>query len=614
MNMLALQLQTALALGALNVFRVCGYRFKVRFGLLSMPVRSFSLPVGPFFGTNDCHATALPCPFDLACCDQMLYFGWQPVPVGRRPPQWNVDPASGRQIDSTRAWWKIVDFGADQADIKWVWEASRFGWLMGLAQLAKANDTQALDRMNTWLRDWCEKNPPYLGPNWKCGQEAAIRVMHLAMAALLLKQQNHPTNAITAFLRTHLTRIEQTRSYALAQDNNHGISEAAALFIGGTWLKCAATDMAADRWATLGRKSLEERVARLVAHDGSFSQHSTNYHRVLLDTLCMVELWRQRIGEKPFTPLYLSRARAATSWMYVFTEPVSGDAPNLGANDGARLLPLTDTDYRDFRPSVQMASVLFDKSVAYPDIGPWDTPLCWMDIERPVRIRPAKRSCLFDKGGYAYLCQGRAQAYLRFPRYRFRPGQADALHLDFWIGSLNVLRDAGSYSYHSSPWCMQYFPGTRAHNTVEFDDRDQMPRISRFLYGRWLKSEACDPIREAQPGILAFEAAYTDWRKARHQRQVRLAQGRLTIVDQLAGNFNKATLRWRLAPGEWQLEGNALRGENMELFIQTTASAVRVRIIDGWESRYYGLRTTLPVLEVEVTEPCSVITNCTWKP
>ena len=46
----------------------------------------------------------------------------------------------------------------------------------------------------------------------------------------------------------------------------------------------------------MGRYWLENRVAHLVEPDGSFSQYSINYHRVLLDTLCMVEIWRRAIN------------------------------------------------------------------------------------------------------------------------------------------------------------------------------------------------------------------------------------------------------------------------------------------------------------------------------
>ncbi|MCK7461449.1 MAG: hypothetical protein MZU84_04970 [Sphingobacterium sp.] len=67
-----------------------------------------------------------------------------------------------------------------------------------------------------------------------------------------------------------------------AQDNNHGTSEAAGLFIGGSWLATVDRNRynQAQGYAEKGRKWLEERVKKLVAADGSFSQHSVNYHRV----------------------------------------------------------------------------------------------------------------------------------------------------------------------------------------------------------------------------------------------------------------------------------------------------------------------------------------------
>ena len=80
-------------------------------------------------------------------------------------------------------------------------------------------DSRSLTRLNTWLADWCLHNPAYFGPNWKCGQEAAIRVMHLAMAALILDQQSGPSPALLTLIRAHLKRIAPTLQYALAQDN-----------------------------------------------------------------------------------------------------------------------------------------------------------------------------------------------------------------------------------------------------------------------------------------------------------------------------------------------------------------------------------------------------------
>jgi hypothetical protein len=99
--------------------------------------------------------------------------------------------------------------------------------------------------------------------------------------------------------------------------------------------------------------------------DGSFSQYSVNYHRLMLDTYSLVEHWRRGLELPAFSPRLYDRLAAATRWLQALTQPETGDAPVLGANDGARLLPLGDSDYRDYRPAVQLAMALFLDRRAY---------------------------------------------------------------------------------------------------------------------------------------------------------------------------------------------------------------------------------------------------------
>ena len=97
-----------------------------------------------------------------------------------------------------RPWWQIPDFDPRVGDIKTIWEASRFDWVLTCAQHACHGDPVGVERLNTWLADWVANNPPYLGPNWKCGQEASIRVIHLAVAALILDQHRRSMPALRA--------------------------------------------------------------------------------------------------------------------------------------------------------------------------------------------------------------------------------------------------------------------------------------------------------------------------------------------------------------------------------------------------------------------------------
>ena len=189
----------------------------------------------------------------------------------------------------------------------------------------------------------------------KCGQEASIRVINLACGSLILDHENQTLKGIQQLIEMHLKRISPTINYAISQDNNHGTSEAAALFVGGSWLSSLG-HKSGTRWEKIGRKWLENRVDKLFGDDGSFSQYSINYHRLALDTLSFAEIWRQNLNRRRFSDQFYKKSSAATFWLYQLVSPENGFGPNIGANDGARLLQLTNSSFRDHRPSVQLAN------------------------------------------------------------------------------------------------------------------------------------------------------------------------------------------------------------------------------------------------------------------
>ena len=611
-------LKTLLRLGILNLLRNGWYRLLIRSGWVRnrLPVSDvlicdeYLLSVSEGSNCKVVESFAPPCWVEDVSKGFIPFFSHALHKVGR-PPDWFFDPYSGRHFQECCLHWTELLQDSD-LDIKLIWEPSRFDWLIILARAYyNTGDRSYLQTANDWLCDWVKKNPFNQGPNWRCGQESSIRVMHLAMVAKLLGQHKETSKPLLQLVRGHLQRIASTISYAIAQDNNHGTSEAAALYIGGSWLS-AQGDKVAKRYQVIGVKWLENRAKRLIEEDGSFSQYSTNYHRVMLDTYSMVEYWRQTLQLPAFSSQLYERLRSAALWLKSFTDPLSGDAPTLGANDGARLLPLTDTDYRDFRPSVQLACVLFAGAKAYSSPDDWDLPLKWLKIPLPDKILPEDKNRLFDNGGYAILRQNSVSAYIRFPRFRFRPSHADALHIDLWIGGKNFLRDSGTFSYNTETKWMNYFPGTESHNTIQFDDRDQMPRLSRFLFGDWLKTEHRTKIfQEGKEN--RFTASYKDRKGAHHQRCVSLNDRRLKVEDIVSGFKNKAVLRWRLSPGNWTLDGMTVIDGQNRLKVVADVPVTRVELVEGWESCYYLQREPLPVFEVEIDNPGTLMSEFQWE-
>lgn len=615
MSLLLCKARTALALGLPNLFRALVYRVGVRTGL--NPVRNLrsTSPKGQFFRPPVAQA-----PDTLTAnfpnLSQGLLFSYRPVEWGDAPPDWHANPFSGARVEAAdRPWWQIPDFDPVVGDIKLIWELSRFDWALCFARAAASGNELALHRLNAWLLDWCERNPPYFGPNWKCGQEASIRVMHLAAVAMVLKQVESAEAALLALVRLHLQRIEPTIMYAVAQDNNHGTSEAAALFIGGSWLALHG-DAQGEHWGKLGRRWLENRAARLIGEQGSFSQYSVNYHRVMLDSFSLAEVWRRQLGLKQFSQKFQGRAAAAANWLFQMCSPLDGDVPNLGANDGARLLPLAELPYRDFRPSIQLGMALFAGLRAYPQEGVWNDVLHWFGILVPDKEAVLAERFIADDGGFAVMRHEAAVVVFRYPRFRFRPSQADALHVDFWLHGRNVLRDAGTFSYNTAPELIAYFGGTAGHNTVQFDNRDQMPRLSRFLFGDWLKTLSLDEC--TLPEGAGFAVAYRDVKACFHRRSLVLSSGSFRVKDEISGFAKSAVLRWRLMPGNWRFEASAQGGcvfaeaFGLRIVIHADVALIRCQLLTGLESRNYLEKTELPVLEVEVAEPGILETEVFW--
>jgi len=616
-----LYLDAIRSLGFWNVAYVAWYRFTLKSGIRKrfFPQQPFASG-GPFFGPV-ARCADYPAEFQAALFEdadkiiqgQLRYYAYHWKVVGN-PPNWFLNPFNSRLWPNPkRHWADIADFEGGIGDIKNVWEASRFEWVVTLARAyAASGKIIYLDTLNRWLVDWAAKNPASTGPNWKCGQEAAIRVFNLMQAASILGQWDGPSPALSEFIDRHLERISANIRYAIAQDNNHGTSEAAALFVGGCWrarnTSRVSKTRSYDHFTRQGRKWLENRVEKLVEKGGSFSQHSVTYHRVLLDTMIFTEYWRQKLGAAPFSATFYQRARAALDWMISSTDTATGQASNLGANDGAMLLHAHACDYRDFRPTIQTASVLFHDRKQYA-AGPWDETGFWLGLQGDAAgaAVPGKTSKVFP-GGYVVMAGKNSWAVLRFPRFRFRPGHNDVFHFDLWFKGENICRDGGSYSYNADISAESaYFESVKAHNTVAFDDGDQMPRLGRFLLGRWIRADQIGAIEQADDGTQSWTGSYRDYRGNSHQRKVSWKEDSWVVEDSFSGGFNKAEVLYRLIPAEYRIEGHIVIAPWGR--IDVLGSDFTMNLSEGLESLYYWQKQSIPVLVVHAGENCRKITT-----
>ncbi len=460
----------------------------------------------------------------------------------------------------------------DLAAARPVWEAHRLGELPLLVLAGQAAQAEAL------IRAWCHANPPFRGIGWACGQEAALRALHLALALALLDRDRDPPPGARALLALSARRIGATPLYALAQDNNHPISEAAgafacALLLGGDTRRPA--------------RALAARVGRLVAPDGGFAQVSPGYARLALDVVAIAEWLRRRQGVAAFPQPFADRAAALTAWLHRITDPATGETPRLGLEDDSAFADLSAAGPCDSRASVERAARLFCRRGAD---APDDPGCATLGLERPAER--LDRPATWRAAGTMGWQDGADLALLRTGPLRFRPGQADLLHASLRLGGAWVIRDGGTGRYDPpEPWWWTALAGAAAHNAPVFDGAEPMPRAGRFLLARWPRLRG---------------TSLRDSRGNRVTRTIRREPDGWVIEDRLAGPFRAVSWSWRLAAGAWRLTADGATGV-AELRLAADAP-LRLDLVPGWESPRYGTIAPAIMLRVAATAPITRMT------
>ena len=550
---------------------------------------------------------------------KFLYFSNSLHDLGY-PPNWDNNLIGEQATAVNIHWSKVSDTGND--DIKVIWEPSRFRIAYDLARTyMRTGNCDCAETFWQLIESWRIANPPNCGANWKCGQEISIRVMAWCFGLYVFLNASATTSerisTLVQMIAASGYRIEANLTYALSQNNNHGISEAMGLWtIGSIFPELKS----AIHWEEKGRRVLERLGRELIYNDGSFSQHSLNYHRLMLHDY----LWALRLGDilgNPFSDELKGRVAKAGSWLYQLQDPETGRVPCYGANDGSLVLPLNNCDYQDFRPVVQAVHYYSTGMRCFPD-GPWDEDLLWLfgpqALKAPVRPPERTNLCAQD-GGYYTLRAKKSFAFVRCASFRHRPSHADMLHMDLWWRGQNIACDAGTYSYNApAPWDSA-LANTAVHNTVTVDDLDQMNKVSRFLWLPWLKSKVRSMMTSSRGQFTYWQGQHDGYRRLKaattHCRAImRIGDEVWLVLDDLSSpQAHQYRLHWLLmdAPYEWQETNRLLLTTRAGPYtvslgeMQHLPSITLVRADEhttrGWRSPYYNDREPALSLDCTVT-------------
>lgn len=393
------------------------------------------------------------------------------------PIEWHLDPTTGVR-SPLRHWSRIRYLDRSVAgDKKVVWELNRLQHLLTLARaFAVTGDERYARVIAQQLDSWIAGNPPGRGINWASSLEVAYRsiawlwVLALTARSSALKdvfERSIPT------LWQHGRHIETYLSTYFSP-NTHLSGEALGLVYLGSMLPVRD----AERWLSLGRRILLRCLDWHVRSDGVYFEQSTYYHAYTVDIYTQFWLLADS-GDR-------DRIRGPLVALLDFllhAQRPDGSTPQIGDDDGGRLLPLGPGRGNDFRYALSTGAVLMGRADLKHGASELAEETLWLlgpeaatTFDALDSAAPTDLSKAFPDGGY-YIQRdgwdGRSN-YLIIDcgphggLQNYGHAHADALSFELCANGEPLIVDAGTYTYTGSAADRDRFR-TTLHNTLLID-------------------------------------------------------------------------------------------------------------------------------------------------
>lgn len=489
------------------------------------------------------------------------------------PINWHLNPLTGYENSKTLKWYKIPDFDKKVGDIKIIWEASRLThFLFFVRSYLITGDIKYYIAFSKQLKDWLKNNSYSYGSNYKCGQEATLRMTNVLITYSVFNHYGLITEEderhIVAIVEGSYKKVLSNFFYAhKCIKNNHTFTEILGLII-GAW--CSEDSVKMKKAYQL----MDSEIRHQFLPDGGFTQYSFNYHRFTLQILeCLY-----KVSEK--TGIYMTETeRLKNSVLLLYqVQAENGDVSNYGSNDGALIFPLSTCSYRDFRPALNTMYALIERKRLY-DYGSYDEELLWFgeSIDLPIDLISKKAKAYNDSGFYILRHEdGFLMTCLQ--NYKTRPAHMDQLHIDVWHKRINILCDNGTYSYASD--LGKELSSTIGHNSVKLPGIEQMNKRGAFLVTDWTKRELPNHSDSKFHGKMKSQNGYS------HERKIAKNSNGYLIEDKVLAETNTCDFIFH-TPCEVKITRNGFSLLTKNKVIASVEIEGDISITESYRSLYY---------------------------
>jgi hypothetical protein len=403
-----------------------------------------------------------------------------------KPVDWHYEPVSETQCP-VRHWKQYDELNSrETGDKKVIWELNRHShfFVLGVAFQLTGDEKYAICFVEQIL-GWMEQNPPGMGVNWVSSLEIAFRSMSWIWAFNLFNGSQAFTSDVfmkaLKHLYAHARHIEKYLS-TYYSPNTHLTGEALGLYYIGTQLAFLER---AQIWRDLGEKILMEEIDRQIRPDGVHFEQSTWYQKYTTDFyihfLILQKLNGESLEKKDRTKLAETVRMLLDCQMY-FTRP-DGSSPLIGDDDGGKLLPISNDASDDFRGSLAVGAVIFERGDYKWVAGEPKQDLLWLLGSKGLSVydavptfHPKQNSRAFENGGFFVMRDGWKEEdnYLVIDAgpvgsLKGGHGHADTLSFELAVAGRTMLIDSGTYTYHKSKESRDYYRSSAAHNTLTID-------------------------------------------------------------------------------------------------------------------------------------------------
>lgn len=365
-------------------------------------------------------------------------------------------------------------------------------------------------------------------------------------------------------------------------DQNHGYTEASALILAGNNFKHLPNS---QKWIDLGVERLDGLMREVVDADGIQVEQSPYYHFYTLDFAFQIYAWASK-NDVRLSAAFSTKIKQMLDYSTYVVWP-NGDIPMIGSS-------LQKNIYNTQDSVLRLLAELNDN-------------FKYILTKGSSGVKPEDNYVLFPTGGqFIYKSDfgtfenftDQTQLIFDVGPYRTNHSHLDALSVLLYSNKMVTLSDPGVFTYEPGV-DHDYFFGTRAHNTVSVDDRDQ---VAGTAYAG--KTFDLD-------GILYQSGWHNLYDGVIHKRAVIiLDRNSFVVLDNLTSNVNHTYRQnWHLFQGADvlnQADTTTVKSGDQVIMQIKQANSGSIEFekyegeenpLRGWISKEYEKKEPLPMLE-----------------